>query len=325
MKGDLSKNHLYSLTWFRGIASMMVCLFHFNHYVWPNGSSNFFLQMLEFGHIGVYIFFVISGFIIPYSMYFNQYEWSNLKQFIVKRTVRIEPPYIGVIILILFWDWFCRTHFWNMTFELNWKQIFFNVTYLAPFFKIEWINTIFWTLAIEFQFYILMGILLPILLKNKVVKYICFIGICALGFVINSNYNTVFHNFIYFIIGFQTFLFFIKKSSFYEYLISMLLSLLFVFFFKDKAIVPFVAITSLGIMYFNFKNSIATLFGNISYSLYLTHGLVGGAIVMFYREKFSNSIILLLALSGAIVFAILYYYFVERVFLNISKRIKYKK
>ncbi|HEY6329603.1 MAG TPA: acyltransferase family protein, partial [Blastocatellia bacterium] len=87
----------------RGIACLAVCWFHFT-----NGSPTFLPAGLlkssaVYGRLGPVVFFVISGFVVPYSLSRNAYRLSNYPTFLLKRVIRLHPPYlvsIGAIILI---------------------------------------------------------------------------------------------------------------------------------------------------------------------------------------------------------------------------------
>lgn len=46
------------------------------------------------GYTGVYISFVISGFIIPYSLHRGGYTLRNFGRFLIKRGIRLYPPYL---------------------------------------------------------------------------------------------------------------------------------------------------------------------------------------------------------------------------------------
>lgn len=314
---------IYSLNWLRGIAALLVCLYHFREYVWHNEIPNTFLHFISYGHLGVIMFFVISGFIIPYSLYSKGYTITNFTQFLAKRTLRIEPPYIIIIALIIAVQYYVYTYISGIPFVLNTKQILLNVTYIAPFVNVEWINVIFWTLAIEFQFYVLTGSVYPLLMRNKLYKYTLFVALLALGFIIPDKYQTVFHNYIYFVVGFQSFLFFTKNIALTEFLVSIVASVVFMYVFKATEVIPFVLFTVVGIFTLNYKNRIADFFGNISYSLYLTHGLIGGNIALIIKPEVPKYIVYVLILFNAITFAYIYYNVIERLFLKLSKKIKY--
>ena len=300
-----------------------MALIQFRVYVWHNEIPNMLLRFISYGHLGVIIFFVISGFIIPYSLYSKEYKITNFTQFLVKRTLRIEPPYIIIIAIIVIVKYYVYTYISGIPFILNSKEILFNITYLAPFVNVEWINVVFWTLAIEFQFYILTGIIYPLLMHNKLLRYFLFVVILALGFVIPDKYQTVFQCYIYFVVGFQSFLFFTKNIAITEFLLSLVASIVFMYVFKTIEVIPFVVLTVIGIFTLNHKNKIAEFFGTISYSLYITHGLVGGNIAFIIKHEVPKFIVYVFILFNAITFAYIYYYVIERWFLNLSKKIKY--
>ena len=161
------KGTIHSLTLLRAIAALMVCLFHFRGYLWHDENPNMFVKSLNYGYLGVIMFFVISGFVIPYSMYVKKYQLKHFFQFLLKRTIRIEPPYIIYVFLLMAANYYTLVYLWGMPYPTTLKQFFLNITYLAPFFKVQWINIIFWTLAVEFQFYILTGLVYNIFVNKR--------------------------------------------------------------------------------------------------------------------------------------------------------------
>ena len=75
--------------------------------------------------------------------------------------------------------------------------------------------------------------------------------------------------------------------------------------------------------FLNIKTKISSFFGKISYSLYLTHGLAGGAVAVFTVVRIPDHWRMILAISTSIVFAFIYYLLVEKWFLKWSKRVRY--
>lgn len=85
----------------RGVAALSVSWYHFT-----NGNSAFLPDGTlktsgEYGWLGVEVFFVISGFIIPFTLARSGYRLADYGTFLVKRVVRLDPPYLVAIALII--------------------------------------------------------------------------------------------------------------------------------------------------------------------------------------------------------------------------------
>jgi peptidoglycan/LPS O-acetylase OafA/YrhL len=89
----------------RGIAALAVAVFHLS----GGASKQFFSRLpgwvtagIEWGgHLGVVVFFVISGFVMAYSLKEARPTVAFLSRFLVRRLVRLAPPYWASILLIL--------------------------------------------------------------------------------------------------------------------------------------------------------------------------------------------------------------------------------
>jgi peptidoglycan/LPS O-acetylase OafA/YrhL len=77
----------------RGIAAIGVALYHFS----GRFDTGLPLVFHSYGWLGVDIFFVISGFVIPLSLYGKDYQLRDFPMFIMRRLVRLEPPYLASI------------------------------------------------------------------------------------------------------------------------------------------------------------------------------------------------------------------------------------
>lgn len=108
------------------------------------------------GFIGVYIFFVISGFILalPFaSNYLGNSPKVSLKSYFMRRLSRLEPPYLIALAGIT-----CTLVAFGM---YSWQEILphfaASAFYLHSLIYHSWtyINPPVWTLEIEVQFYIL--------------------------------------------------------------------------------------------------------------------------------------------------------------------------
>ena len=118
----------------RGLASSFVFLFHLinlsNGYIGNEGIKS----IAYYGKFGVQFFFVISGFVITYSMLNSGFQTKNYFRFLLKRIVRIEPTYLLVLLftVILLWvrvnSGFGQGGLWSP----GWKQILLHIGYLIP-------------------------------------------------------------------------------------------------------------------------------------------------------------------------------------------------
>src|SRR5258708_1706141 len=153
----------------RGIAALSVVIFHFSNIL----SAGAVRTVASLGTLGVPIFFVISGFVISYSLSRDDYAIENYPRFLLKRIVRLHPPYIVTILLIVglgMFNWYHRFHA-DQTFQFNWTGAALNLGYLNSAFGYPWLSDVFWALAVELQFYLVIGITFPLLFaENEIVK-----------------------------------------------------------------------------------------------------------------------------------------------------------
>ena len=110
------------------------------------------------GSSGVTLFFVLSGFLLfmPYAraLLFDS-DWPSTRRFYIHRAFRILPGYyISLLLLILFTN---PTYFQLA----RWKELVLFLTFFmdASPRTYQAINGPFWTLAVEWQFYLLLPLL----------------------------------------------------------------------------------------------------------------------------------------------------------------------
>nr|WP_315032972.1 acyltransferase [uncultured Chryseobacterium sp.] len=85
-----SKPHYDILDGLRGVAAIMVVFFHVFE-TFSNGDHT--KQLINHGYLAVDFFFMLSGYVISYA-YDNRWEQLTLKDFFIRRLVRLQPMII---------------------------------------------------------------------------------------------------------------------------------------------------------------------------------------------------------------------------------------
>jgi peptidoglycan/LPS O-acetylase OafA/YrhL len=85
------------------------------------------------------------------------------------------------------------------------------------------------------------------------------------------------------------------------------------------------ALTALCIHYVEVNHKRVNQFGDISYSLYLTHGLIGGHLLYFFSPHFpsfsARVVLVIIALIASFLFSYLFWRFIENPSRQLSKKI----
>ncbi len=153
-----SKGTIASLDGVRGLAFLLIFAFHVNHAGIGGDPNNPFISALLFvGNTGVTLFFVLSGFLLflPYTqaLLFGK-DWPPAKIYYIRRILRIFPGYFfSLFILVMFTQpYFIQPH--------NWIQLVPFLTFTMGFYNSSGlINGPYWTLAIEFQYYLILPLI----------------------------------------------------------------------------------------------------------------------------------------------------------------------
>jgi exopolysaccharide production protein ExoZ len=323
MKENNNTTHIESL---RGIAALMVVLFHFVTFTDGNKflfESQLVRKISEFGAQGVEMFYIISGFVMMVALKRSNYNINKYLIYLSKRCIRILPTYWITILLICTVSFCLHTFLWGIPYDWNARNIITNATFTADFFQRDWINPIFITLKIEFQFYILIGLVYPFWNKNFFIKLIFILVSLGLTYL-SSDYNNVLKYLPYFLIGMTTQELYVNKNS--KFIFLLILPITFVLIFNKLDDLFIVVLTTLLISYPFSYSKIITKMGEISYSLYLTHGISGGWTIYFLYTYFGNKmniIFLLTAIIISVLFAFVVHQLIEKPTLILSQKIKY--
>ena len=134
----------------RGIAALAVVIGHFgatfnqNYIHSPQSPYSFPL-----GEMGVQLFFIISGYVILLTAI----KSGSALKFMISRVARLYPTYwFGIIIATLVY-----VLYGNPGRHITQLQVLLNTTMMQRFIMVEDVDKVYWTLAVEMQFYLLVA------------------------------------------------------------------------------------------------------------------------------------------------------------------------
>ena len=329
------------ITSLRAIAALMVCFYHFSFFQLVDGSYSLFsdgdgiLEIARLGKYGVHVFFLISGFIIPYVLYLNMYEIKTFGKFLAKRFIRLEIPYWAVIAATFaVWGLYSiKGDIAALPRDITAVNLISHLFYLNEFLDELWYNDIFWTLAIEFQLYLFIGLIFPFIFNKSQRVFSGFIAaMMLLGFYgdlfTSFEGSSIFTHYIWiFNLGFV--LVYRLKMSMSDLLFYGLITGNIALIYLDARFSyemgHLLVIGSSAILLIENNNKVMDFLGKISYSLYLSHGLTGMQFLYLTRDLEWNPYLkLVLAFIIGILGAAVMYFLIEKPAINLSKRIRYK-
>lgn len=156
------KQFFPALTGYRAIAAWMIFVFHFMPFRNPH-YPDFAKRAVSTFHIGVEMFFVLSGFLITYR-YFSERP-INFKKFMVNRVARIYPMYF-LLTALFFVIYYFQSNIWNT--EKTIEAILSFTMTKALFSKYYFAGIAQgWTLTLEEMFYITAPLYFILIRKSK--------------------------------------------------------------------------------------------------------------------------------------------------------------
>src|SRR5690242_13049795 len=144
----------------RGIAALLVLWLHVAnsyHTLSPETAAhgrwlNDVISEIDIGRIGVVVFFLISGFVIPFSI--KPASAAPIAGFVIRRVFRIYPAYWLSVPLAAY------VFFWSAGRPFGIGEFVVNLTLLQDIFGVQPAEGVYWTLLVELGFYALCIILL---------------------------------------------------------------------------------------------------------------------------------------------------------------------
>lgn len=345
---------LFSLQYLRGVASLLVVLYHARGEL--NGvyaQSNLGDLLFSNGYIGVDLFFMISGFVIMLSTAKD----SSTLSFITKRLFRIYPIYFVCLMLSVY-------AFKKPLDTELFKALFFvnsDLNSPAPWFGYTIVYTA-WTLMFEVLFYIIFAISMSISwrFRLQICSAIIIATVTSLNYLYNGGFKISGYDAIQVDSNASNIMLLARVLSspmFYEFIIGMAIYWLYQNVRLTKIITMFssklLAISGAAFIFFIIsgyngghglfncglfaafllisltiyekchcikKNNSLNILGDISYSLYLIHPLVISGVVSisaYSRQHGISNLILIIFIC--IPISMLMFNLVEIKFVQLAR------
>jgi peptidoglycan/LPS O-acetylase OafA/YrhL len=143
----------------RGFAALWVYLYHLGegghldrlrplvpHWLWS--------VLIDAGHLGVPVFFVLSGYVMALTARSAAFDGPGARRFVAKRLWRLTPPYwFAVVVACAFVVLKAAVSAAPVALP-SVQSLLLHALYLQNVAGVPTLNFVFWTLAIELQFYL---------------------------------------------------------------------------------------------------------------------------------------------------------------------------
>lgn len=276
----------------------------------------------------VIVFFILSAIVLPIHLDRSNYSIRLFFHFLLKRLVRIYLPFLLIVLCTIAVELVFRLKN-GASLAVDLRQFFSNITLSCEFTGEKWYNPIFWTLAIEIQFYVMIGLLFPLIKRYKLVAVA---GIYGVGFLLMfyvNDFKYLYNYTHYFTAGFVLYFWQKQLLSTINSLIIISSMVVLMWFLHVGDALWIVFLTTVIILFVKRFPLFLTRIGHFSFSFYLIHGLTGGH-VLYFTNAWGNSlpvallrvVLALLVASGS---AYLFYRFAELPALRLSQKIRYGK
>jgi peptidoglycan/LPS O-acetylase OafA/YrhL len=183
------KNPIAVLDGVRAIACLSVIAFHVSAdaHIWDmQGLGHLAIAVVMAGDTGVTLFFLLSGFLLflPYAKsLLYEGAWPATRQFYLRRAIRIMPAYyvsLALLTLLTHPEYLRLDHLQQLLLFLTFFMDSSQSTY-------QQLNGPYWTLAIEWQFYLLLPLLAlamrPLVQRGSLQRRVGVLLICLLGVI----------------------------------------------------------------------------------------------------------------------------------------------
>ncbi|HEV8298915.1 MAG TPA: acyltransferase [Acidimicrobiales bacterium] len=347
MNEVIRKEHFGCLDALRGLAAFFVVVNHLGERIElfrPDLPAIAWTWLTDYTSLGVLVFFGISGFVIAHSLRNVVVDSASFGNFMTRRVVRLTPPYYAALALALVVNAgsaYIKNEDWAFP---SAGRMIAHLLYLPDLLNMEMINGVHWTLYVEVQFYLSLCALVWVAQRLRTrsaslsVGFMALCGTAALTwplFALRHGREHYFLPYWYsFLLG--VFLYWHYRHTAPRWLTWSYLGLLgMAWALHQDSLVGASFLTGVFIVLASEKDRMQRwlrqrpwqFLGKISYSLYLTHSPIVGAVFYAGTKAFGDSrstelLLIVPELAASLVVGTLAWWFVERPAIQWSKGLR---
>jgi peptidoglycan/LPS O-acetylase OafA/YrhL len=321
----------------RGVAALWVVLHHCSegHHIDALKAilpSALTFWIFDCGRNGVAVFFALSGYVITHSLRGQYVTFKYLGRFIARRAIRLDPPYWTSILFSLVIAAIAAKALGKPMPSLSLNQIGAHLAYLQELMRYPEINTVYWTLTYEVQFYLFL-VVSYLVIKDDIIRISALTSLAlasSLGLIsIHGFFPSLWCAFYVGALAYKARTHRLALGAFVTVFIAMIVrSVVWSdYFFSISAFTAITIAIVVPTIDRKFNQRPLQLLGAISYSLYLTHNPVSGAAGSLVKRFLGTGVAvdtaaLLFILASCIAFAILFWLAIERPSQRLAQAVK---
>ena len=198
--GELKRPYFHNINGLRFIGAILILTFHsfsLSENIWGEFFDDYWFLKVRFligrGHLGIILFFVLSGFLITNILLWEYKTKGRIQlfNFLIRRFLRVWPLYF-LIVLFGFFIFPILPNGIETVHEL-WRFLLFmpNIDEIinGPNDSINFLS-VTWTIGVEEQFYLLWGVIVTLFTLNGPLKknFVFILGFAVILFAICFRY-----------------------------------------------------------------------------------------------------------------------------------------
>jgi peptidoglycan/LPS O-acetylase OafA/YrhL len=338
----------------RGWAAMWVVVNHLQHFL-DNALDSIPWVIREYliiqGGMGVVFFFALSGFVITRSLASRPVDTPTLGNFYARRLARLTPPYYAALVFTLVVNVASVTlkhqSFTEEYGAMTPLRVITNLAYIPTLFDVDlMINGIYWTLYVEMQFYALIGLLCWAMFQlerrnqrrvfDALIVVLCLVSlIYPAGDLLQSFSPYIVPYLCCFMAGVLVYWHSVGRvrkealAIYFAALLACAIAYRAATYVSTTAAMAllYVAATRTGAMQRWLSDRVSHFLGQISFSLYLIHPSVLGAVYYVGERVIGDSaaaqfVLIIPEVAACVLAAMVMHRFVEQPAINWSSRLK---